>query len=45
MGIKKKHPQGVEQFADSTNTQANATPHQDYITKEHIYEEQVRNDS
>ena len=32
MGIKKKHPQGVEQFADSTNTQADATPHQDYIT-------------
>lgn len=30
--VKKKHPQGVEQFADSTNTQADATPHQDYIT-------------
>ena len=30
--VKKKHPQGVEQFADSTNTQADATPHQEYIT-------------
>lgn len=34
MGIKKKHPQGVEQFADSTNTQANATPQDDIITLE-----------
>lgn len=34
MGIKKKHPQGVEQFADSTNTQANATPQNDIITLE-----------
>ena len=30
MGIKKKHPQGVEQFADSHNTQANATPQDHY---------------
>ena len=28
---KKKHSQGVEQFADSTNTQANATPQEHYI--------------
>lgn len=34
MGIKKKHPQGVEQFADSHNTQANATPQDDIITLE-----------
>lgn len=32
MGIKKKHSQGVEQFADSHNTQANATPQVDYNT-------------
>ena len=31
---KKKHSQGVEQFADSTNTQANATPQDKYITLE-----------
>lgn len=34
MGIKKKHSQGVEQFADSHNTQANATPQDDIITLE-----------
>lgn len=34
MGIKKKHPQGVEQFADSHNTQANATPQDNIITLE-----------
>lgn len=28
---KKKHPQGVEQFADSHNTQANAAPQEHYI--------------
>lgn len=32
MGIKKKHPQGVEQFADSHNSQANATPQDHYST-------------
>lgn len=32
MGIKKKHPQGVEQFADSHNDQANATPLPKYTT-------------
>lgn len=31
---KKKHPQGVEQFADSHNTQANATPQEHYIPLE-----------
>ena len=34
MGIKKKHSQGVEQFADSHNDQANATPQDDIITLE-----------
>lgn len=29
---KKKHPQGVEQFADSTNAQANAPKQEQYIT-------------
>lgn len=29
---KKKHPQGVEQFADSTNAQANALSTNNYIT-------------
>ena len=31
---KKKHSQGVEQFADSDNTQANATPQEHYIPLE-----------
>lgn len=31
--VKKKHPQGVEQFADSTNTQADATSQEQYITE------------
>lgn len=34
MGIKKKHPQGTEQFADRDSTQANATPQDEYITLE-----------
>ena len=32
MTKKKKHPQGVEQFADSHNTQANATPQEQCTT-------------
>ena len=34
MAEKKKHSQGVEQFADSHNTQANATPQDHYIPLE-----------
>lgn len=30
---KKKHPQGVEQLADSTNALADAQEHQQYNTK------------
>lgn len=30
---KKKHPQGVEQFADSTDTQANAPIQGNYSTR------------
>lgn len=33
MPTKKKHPQGVEQFADYNNAQANAPKQEQYITE------------